>query len=268
MKKTNERKHFVIEQLGGHNYYYSKGLCFIKPFEKDSAIRKLNEKAFREVEKLLPFSRNWKYLYTMLPEHGSKVICIDDYDLEIDFSTFGIIKLARPKVACDSIVTGLDLPLAIFPADCTCVGFWDPRKYVKALAHSGWRGTLDKVVPKTIEKMIELGSNPNDILVVMGPSIGKKNLQIGEDCILMFKKYALENKIQEEYAISYNEERGKYNIDISFLILDQLLKAGVDIKNIIFNEYDTFSSLDEEGRYNFHSYRREKSDYRNACILV
>lgn len=268
MKKTNERKHFVIEELGNKQYLYSKGLDFVKPFEKDITVRKVNEEAFRKIEKVVPFSRNWKYLYTMLPEHGSKVICIDDYDLEIDFSTFSIIKLARPKVACDSIVTGLDLPLAIFPADCTCVGFWDPRKYVKALAHSGWRGTLDKVVPKTIEKMIELGSNPNDILVVMGPSIGKKNLQIGEDCILMFKKYSAENKIQDKRAISYNKETGKYNIDISAFIIDQLLKSGINIKNILFNGMDTFSSLDEEGNYMFHSYRREKGDYRNICLLI
>lgn len=268
MKKNNESKYFVIEELGNKRYYYSKGLDFVKPFEKDTAIRKINEEAFRKIEKVVPFSRNWKYIYSMLPEHGSKIVCIDDYDLEIDFSTYGIIKLARPKVACDSIVTGLDLPLAIFPADCTCVGFWDPRKYVKALAHSGWRGTLEKVVPKTIEKMIELGSNANDILVVMGPSIGKKNLQIGEDCILMFKKYALENKIQDERAISYNKETGKYNIDISAFIIDQLLKSGINIKNILFNGMDTFSSLDEEGNYMFHSYRREKGNYRNICLLI
>ena len=268
MKKTNERKHFVIEELGNKQYLYSKGLDFVKPFEKDITVRKVNEESFRKIEKVVPFSRNWKYIYSMLPEHGSKIVCIDDYDLEIDFSTYGIIKLARPKVACDSIVTGLDLPLAIFPADCTCVGFWDPRKYVKALAHSGWRGTLEKVVPKTIEKMIELGSNANDILVVMGPSIGKKNLQIGEDCILMFKKYALENKIQDERAISYNKETGKYNIDISAFIIDQLLKSGINIKNILFNGMDTFSSLDEEGNYMFHSYRREKGNYRNICLLI
>lgn len=266
MKKNN--KYFVIEELGNKRYYYSKGLDFIKPFEKDTAIRKINEESLREIERVVPFSRNWKYLYTMLPEHGSKVITLDNYKGEVEITTFGIIKLTRPKAACDAIVTRVDLSLAIFPADCTCIGLWDPQKKVKALAHSGWRGTLDKVVPKTIEKMIELGSNPNDILVVMGPSIGKKNLQIGEDCILMFKKYALENKIQEEYAISYNEERGKYNIDISFLILDQLLSSGINITNIVFNEYDTFSSLDEEWNYMFHSYRREKGDYRNICLLI
>ena len=266
MKKNN--KYFVIEELGNKRYYYSKGLDFVKPFEKDIAIRKINEEAFRKIEKVLPLSRNWKNLYTMLPEHGSKVITLDNYKGEVEITTFGIIKLTRPKAACDAIVTRVDLSLAIFPADCTCIGLWDPQKKVKALAHSGWRGTLDKVVPKTIEKMIELGSNPNDILVVMGPSIGKKNLQIGEDCILMFKKYALENKIQEEYAISYNEERGKYNIDISFLILDQLLSSGINITNIVFNEYDTFSSLDEEWNYMFHSYRREKGDYRNICLLI
>lgn len=268
MKKNNEKEHFVMEELGKKRYLYSKGLDFVKPFEKDIAIRKINEEAFRKIEKVLPLSRNWKNLYTMLPEHGSKVITLDNYKGEVEITTFGIIKLTRPKAACDAIVTRVDLSLAIFPADCMCIGLWDPQKKVKALAHSGWRGTLDKVVPKTIEKMIELGSNPEDILVSMGPAIGKQSLEIGEDCILNFKKYLEENEFKDQIAISYNKETGKYNIDISAFIIDQLLKNKINIKNIIFNGLDTFSSLDREGNYNFHSYRREKNDYRNICILV
>lgn len=266
MKKNN--KYFVIEELGNKRYYYSKGLDFIKPFEKDTAIRKINEESLREIERVVPFSRNWKNLYTMLPEHGSKVITLDNYKGEVEITTFGIIKLTRPKAACDAIVTRVDLSLAIFPADCTCIGLWDPQKKVKALAHSGWRGTLEKVVPKTIEKMVEMGSNPEDILVSMGPSIGKKSLEIGEDCISKFKKYLAENEFKDQIAITYNKETGKYNIDISSIIIDQLLKSGIDIKKIKFNKYDTYSSVSEEGVYDFHSYRRDKNDYRNICLLI
>lgn len=269
MKKTNERKHFVIEQLGGHKYYYSKGLCFIKPFEKDSVIRKLNELSFKEIEKAIPFNRNWRYLYIMSPEHGDVIKDIDDYENEFDFSTYGAVKLARPKgEKCDAIITEYDFPIGIFPADCECVALIDKKKGIKSLVHSGWRGTLLQIVPKTISEMLRRGSEVSDILVIMGPSISKKNFEIGEDIIGDFKEYLRKNGILEEYLISYDSGIQKYHVDVNGIIIKQLFETGININNIIFNEYDTFSSIDEEGKYNFNSYRREKDDKRNVCILV
>lgn len=268
MKKTNERKHFVIEQLGGHNYYYSKGLCFIKPFEKDSTSRKINELAFKKIEKTIPFNRNWRYLYTMSPEHGDVIKDIDDYQTEFEFATYGTVKLARPKDKCDAIITEYDFPIGIFPADCECVALIDEKKGIKSLVHSGWRGTLSEILPKTINEMLRRGSKVSDILVIMGPSISKENFEIGEDVIGDFKEYLRKNGILEEYLISYDSEIQKYHIDVNGIIIKQLFKVGININNILFNEWDTFSYKDGEGRYNFHSYRREKSDYRNICILL
>lgn len=268
MKKTNERKHFVIEQLGGHKYYYSKGLCFVKPFEKDSTSRKINELAFKKIEKTIPFNRNWRYLYIMSPEHGDVIKDIDDYENEFDFSTYGAVKLARPKDKCDAIITEYDLPIGIFPADCECVALIDKKKGIKSLVHSGWRGTLLQIVPKTISEMLRRGSEVSDILVIMGPSISKENFEIGEDIIGDFKEYLRKNGILEEYLISYDSGIQKYHVDVNGIIIKQLFEIGININNIIFNEYDTFSSIDEEGKYNFNSYRREKDDKRNVCILV
>ena len=78
MKKNNERKCFVVKEVEGHNYLYSKGLDFVKPFEKDSIIRKINEVSFKKIEKAIPFNRNWRYLYIMSPEHGDIIKDIDD----------------------------------------------------------------------------------------------------------------------------------------------------------------------------------------------
>lgn len=268
MKKNNEEKNFVVKEVKGHNYLYSKGLDFIKPFEKNPENRRVNEKSFEEIERSIPFNRNWRYLYVMSPEHGDVIKDIDDYRVDLEFTTYGSLKLVRTKEKCDAIITEYNIPIGIFPADCECVALIDVKTGVKALAHSGWRGTLLGIVPKVISKMVRRGSKVSDILVIMGPSISKENFEIGEDVIGDFKEYLRKNGILEEYLISYDSEIQKYHIDINGIIIKQLLKIGININSILFNEWDTFSSKNREGEYNFHSYRREKSNYRNICILL
>lgn len=268
MKKTNERKHFVIEELGNKQYLYSKGLDFVKPFEKDITVRKVNEESFRKIEKSIPFNRNWRYLYVMSPEHGDIIKDIDDYKTEFNFTTYGNIKLAKTKDKCDAIITEYNLPIGIFPADCECVALIDEKKGIKSLVHSGWRGTLLEIVPKSITEMVRRGSKASDILVIMGPSISKENFEIGEDVIGDFREYLRKKEISEEYLINYDSGTKRYRIDINGIIIKQLFERGICSNNILFNEWDTFSHKDGEGRYNFHSYRREKSDYRNICILL
>ena len=268
MKKNNERKYFVVKEVEGHNYLYSKGLDFVKPFEKDSIIRKINEVSFKKIEKAIPFNRNWRYLYIMSPEHGDIIKDIDDYQTEFEFATYGTLKLTRPTEKCDAIITEYNLPIGIFPADCECVALIDVKKGIKSLVHSGWRGTLLGILPKTISEMVRRGSKVSDILVIMGPSISKENFEIGEDVIEDFKEYLRKNGILEEYLISYDSGIQKYHVDVNGIIIKQLFEIGISGNNIRYNEWDTFSSKDGEGRYNFHSYRREKSDYRNICILL
>lgn len=267
MKKNNVEKNFVVKEVKGHKYLYSKGLDFIKPFEKDPENRRVNEKSLKEIERLIPFNRNWRYLYVMSPEHGDVIKDIDDYRVDLEFTTYGNLKLVRTKEKCDAIITEYNIPIGIFPADCECVALID-KKGIKSLVHSGWRGTLLGIVPKVISEMVRRGSNVSDIIVIMGPSISKENFEIGEDVIGDFKEYLRKNGILEEYLISYDSEIQKYHIDINAIIIKQLLERGININNILFNEWDTFSSKNREGEYNFHSYRREKSNYRNICILL
>ncbi|XP_036610327.1 purine nucleoside phosphorylase LACC1 isoform X1 [Trichosurus vulpecula] len=63
--------------------------------------------------------------------------------------------------------------IAALGADCIPLIFADPVKKACAVAHSGWKGALLGVAMATVNALVaEYGCRLEDILVVMGPSVG------------------------------------------------------------------------------------------------
>src|SRR4029077_6687824 len=83
---------------------------------------------------------------------------------------------SAPTKQCkgDAIATTTrGLLLGVRTADCAPVLVVDPKKKVVAAIHAGWRGTLQRIVTKTIGQMqMEFGCNPKDLLAAIGPTIG------------------------------------------------------------------------------------------------
>lgn len=247
-------------------YLYSQNLNFIRPF--DEAYRKINEKAFEEIKELIPTYRGKKTLYTINPEHGDRIVDVDQFNLETESIKIGDIKLIRPTQKCDALITEYDFGLSIFPADCQCVAIKDNRKSIKALVHSGWRGTLKEVIPKTILELLLRGSKIQDIQVVLGPMLLKQNFEIKDDYINDFREYIKELGAEKK-IISYNIAKDCYNIDLLEIILKQLKNIGILEGNINLSSVeDTYSSVDEYGNIKYHSYRRDKNEFRNICVFI
>nr|XP_048277908.1 purine nucleoside phosphorylase LACC1 [Myodes glareolus]XP_048277909.1 purine nucleoside phosphorylase LACC1 [Myodes glareolus]XP_048277911.1 purine nucleoside phosphorylase LACC1 [Myodes glareolus]XP_048277912.1 purine nucleoside phosphorylase LACC1 [Myodes glareolus] len=74
----------------------------------------------------------------------------------------------------DGIVTNQrGVTITALGADCIPIVFADPVKKACGVAHSGWKGTLLGVAMATVDAMTaEYGCNPEDIVVVLGPSVG------------------------------------------------------------------------------------------------
>ncbi|XP_012969539.1 purine nucleoside phosphorylase LACC1 isoform X2 [Mesocricetus auratus] len=74
----------------------------------------------------------------------------------------------------DGIVTNQrGVTITALGADCIPIVFADPVKTVCGVAHSGWKGTLLGVAMATVNAMTaEYGCNLEDIIVVLGPSVG------------------------------------------------------------------------------------------------
>ena len=69
-------------------------------------------------------------------------------------------------------------------ADCVPIILFDPIRKAIGLAHAGWQGTLKMVGRRAVEAMsAKYGSKPEDILAMIGPSIGPDNYKVGEEVI-------------------------------------------------------------------------------------
>lgn len=139
-------------------------------------------KAFREDEfKLINLTRNSQI-------HSSIVNKID-------------IENIGQRIDGDALITNVkEVPLLILTADCVPVVIIDPKNKAIGAAHAGWRGTYDKIVQKTIEEMVKnYNTNPEDLVCVIGPSIGPCCYEVSKDLV-------------EKFNINLANHAGKFDI--------------------------------------------------------
>ena len=131
----------------------------------------------------------------------------------------------------DGMVTNVPgICLVTFYADCVPLYFVDPVKKAIGMSHSGWRGTVGKIGKVTIEKMTEVyGSNPEDLVVAIGPSICQDCYEVGEDVIEQFKANFAEGIWPELF---YQKDNGKYQLNLWKANEHVFLEAGVKKENI------------------------------------
>ena len=69
--------------------------------------------------------------------------------------------------------------LVVGVADCVPAFIWDSQRCAVALVHAGWRGTAAGIVCAAVEMLRAAGSQPNDLWLALGPSIGACCYEVG-----------------------------------------------------------------------------------------
>ena len=93
----------------------------------------------------------------------------------------------EPRSADASITNTPNLLLGIQTADCVPILLLDPKKRAVAAVHAGWRGTLRRIVEKTIGRMkMEFKTDPSDLLAAIGPAIGGCCYEVGTEVAAAF----------------------------------------------------------------------------------
>ncbi len=174
-----------------------------------------------------------------------------DFNLEKYYNTDGLITNQK------------DIILSTTNADCILLLFFDPVKKVIANAHSGWKGSLQRISIKTVQKMVkEFECNPKDIICCICPSIRRCHFEIQKDVKDMFKEEFKDldnlNEIIEEKVPSQ-----KWNIDTVLMNQIILEKQGLKKENIIDSGICSVCHSDL-----IHSYRVEKQGYGLNTALI
>ena len=155
--------------------------------------------------------------------------------------------LRKKKLAdIDGLVTNeKNVVLSTSYADCVPLFFVDERNEAIGLSHSGWRGTVGKIGAKTVEKMKkEFGTNPNDLKVMIGPSICQDCYEVSQDVKEAFDGFVsvetimqMQQKERDEVeqmlkSVFIDKPMKKYQLDLWMANKLILMEAGIPEEQI------------------------------------
>lgn len=203
--------------------------------------------------RLLADAVDWPYEAWTCAEqvHGNRVFQVTEAD-----RGKGRASLTDVLKDCDAIITNVpDVLLASFYADCVPLYFFDPEHDAIALAHAGWKGTVQQIAEETIQAMVNnYGSEPQAILAAIGPSIGGCCYEVDGPVINQVQQLLAELGFQCESAESMLKQsaNGKANLDLKEINRQIMIKAGILPIHIELTEYCTGCRRDL-----FFSHRKE-----------
>ncbi len=188
-----------------------------------------------------------KNLYLLTQVHSAEVRTLDYYpDINV-------------PVEADAMVTRLPvLALGILTADCTPILFADPIAGVIGAAHAGWRGAVDGICGATIEAMVALGAQPENIIAAIGPTISGANYEVGDQFKADF--LALQPDGEQHFFVP---EGKKTHFDLPGFVAAQLSKSGVGTIEKVGG-----CTYGEPGRYFSHRYGTHQNSRTGRQIAI
>lgn len=111
--------------------------------------------------------------------------------------------------------------LCVSTADCVPVLLYDTSRQVIAAVHAGWRGTVGRIVEKTLDAMtLRYGTEGKDVIACIGPSISLESFEVGDEVYAAFQEAGFDmNRIARRYE--------KWHLDLWEANRMQLLARGV-----------------------------------------
>lgn len=156
----------------------------------------------------------------------------------------------QAHVADSLYTTEKNIGLCASTADCQAAVFYDSKHKVIAVAHAGWRGSVQNIYGKVVDQLKkDIGTNPKDLFVGISPSLGP--------CHAEFKNYKQE--LPKEF---WPFQSKPHYFDFWKISRMQLMNAGIPEKNIEIAEICNYCNND------YFSYRREPKCGRNATVIA
>lgn len=205
-------------------------------------------------------------------EHLDGIVDLDliDHEKAYKYAFYGKkgnIKLKMPIPLCDGIITADNTKnLAIMPADCLIISAISDNS-IRGIVHVGVQGLTKRIIKKFFERIKRKGANINKTKILLFPSINGNNYELSRDYVSNFKNLFEDLNIKEEEAILKKNDEKMY-LNLKKIQMAEIFGSGIIKENIFIMDMDTYSSREENGNYSFHSYRRDKLEWRNIAILT
>lgn len=184
---------------------------------------------------------------------------------------------SHPHTTSSSPQGGWEGALAISTADCIPVLIYDQEHHAAAAIHAGWKGTVQRIVEKTIAMMQQTyGTNPALCTAAIGPGISLDSFEVGWEVVNQFsdagfdmqqyvKLYPASEKFLS-HTTSTSLQGGREvvapHIDLKEINRHQLLNCGLESTNIFVSPIDTYTD-----EHFFSARREQKGDVKCGRIL-
>ncbi len=224
-----EKEDFLIYNLGKINIVFSTAKndrSFNR--HKDYGVNNLN--TIMETFKL----KNLEYLNQI---HSDKVYIYDGDKTLINEEG-------------DALITNEEeTAIGVFTADCVPIIIADDKNNIVAAIHSGWRGTFNSIVLRTLEKMeSRFNLDKDEVKIFIGPHIRKCCYEVSEE----LKKDFLDKTKIDENTLFDNR-----NLSLEECILKDIRGFGIKENNIFSLKLCTYC----EDEVKLYSYRKSVGTY-------
>jgi len=162
---------------------------------------------------------------------------------------------SKSNLNCDASYTfKKKIVCAVRTADCLPIFLTNFEGSFVALIHAGWKGLLNGVIEKTIDKI----NSSSEIIVWLGPCIGQESFEVGNDVYDLFINKDSNTKkafklLKDRY---YLDLAVAARLKLNHLNIDNISGAGIT---------DNFCTFKDQR--NFFSYRRDVNTGRMASLL-
>ncbi len=139
--------------------------------------------------------------------------------------------------------------IGVFTADCVPIIIVDVKNNIIASIHSGWRGTFNSIVIRSLEKMVtEFNIDINETKVFIGPHIRQCCYEVSEE---LKKNFIDKTKINEDILFKNR------NLSMEECILKDIREFGIKEDNIYSLKLCTHCEEDVK----LYSYRKSVGTY-------
>jgi len=173
---------------------------------------------------------------------------------------------SRFPIPADAVIASEkdQIPQCLY-ADCVPVYFYHPGSGIRALAHSGWRGTSRGIVKNVLRNLrTHFSLKPGDIHVAIGPSISQRNYEVDREVFMAF--WSRQPELMEDHRQDIflaHSHSSKYWLDLKRANYYLLISAGCSPERIYISDICTYSHPE------LYSYRREGEQAgRMAGLLI
>lgn len=155
----------------------------------------------------------------------------------------------------DGLLTGTkDTFLMVKTADCLPIFFYDPALRKVAAIHASWRAIIDQIISETIYHLKNLGTDPENLVIGIGPGICQKHFIVQNSVLKLF----LEN-----YPSATFVRNNDGYVDLKKAVLADLKRGKIHPSNI---EIAHFCTVCDNGIYG--SFRKEGSGAPELAAII